>query len=150
MNFDYTIKNKKLVKDCQEFSSSSSIIPNGNNSISKDITKYCQNYGEGPKSPKLLIHNVQANNSKEISFEEAQKLNLNSNPTSTDGLIFNPNYNSKNTSISAVLSGGNSNYPALVDIPSDQNLKLNLSQDNNYGGGYNSYSSANFVGWIEN
>jgi hypothetical protein len=156
VNYEYRIKDKKLIKDCVDSMSFSSTTPQQD--IQKAVEFNSKNKTCNSSNPynnvKFSVHDVKSNVSREVSFEEAIKFSILDQKTSPDGLRFEPNYNSGNYGIgSGLLPNNNSQYPALVNAESGQSLKLKIFDSNNSGGmnygGYNSFSSASFVGWIE-
>jgi len=118
--YKYTIQNKKLTR---------SELP---------ITK---NSPRVLKEVKIYIHDIATNKSKEISFGEAQELNLNSNLVSPDGF--------------KIVHGGRSDgfFPFFIWSETDYSTfyvqgrsiskKLNLILTSL------SYDNFRFIGWIE-
>ncbi|TSA46015.1 hypothetical protein D4R52_01285, partial [bacterium] len=91
---------------------------------------------------KLYLHDVQKNTSREVSFEEAKNLKLNSNIVSPDG--FEVSYGG---------GGGGGMFPFFFDSGPDYNSrfltghgyskKLNIQKSGSY------YLDFRFLGWIE-
>ena len=92
--------------------------------------------------PKLFVHDVAKNESKEISFEEAQRLNLDSGLKSPDG--FEIVYGSRGDDFFPFSSGMDYNTHYLKGH--SISAKLNLQSS----GQYYSNNNFRFLGWIKN
>ena len=91
-----------------------------------------------PGEVKFYVHDVIANQSKEVSPEEAQNLNLNSSQTSEDS------YTIQQGGGGDFLFGGGGDYNSWYLKGNNRSKKLNLKLS-----GPNSYASFRFLGWIE-
>ena len=90
---------------------------------------------------KLYIHDVAKNESREISFEEAQKLNLDTSITSPDG--FEIVYGSRGDGIFPFFFWSERDYSRRYLKGHNLTKKLNLQSDSSY------YRSFRFLGWIK-
>lgn len=90
---------------------------------------------------KLFIHDVLKNESKEVSFEEAQLLSLDSNIKSPDG--FEVEYGSSDGGIFPFFFGSSIDYNSLYLKGHNVSKKLNIQT----GGSY--YYNFRFLGWIK-
>jgi hypothetical protein len=105
-------------------------------------TAFPPNYAPTQNLPRLFVYDVRKNQSESISFADAQKLSLDTNPQSSDGF--------------SIVSGGNDGGSFLFGgAPSDSyytkyltghniSRKLNLPNQENY------YANFTFLGWINN
>jgi len=91
---------------------------------------------------KLYIYDVTENVSREISLEEAKKLDLNSNTISPDG--FEVVYGSRNDGGFPFFWGGGTDYNARYLKGHNVSRKVNLPMT---GSPY--YSGMHFIGWIK-
>ena len=95
--------------------------------------------------PKLFVHNTAKNNNGEISFAEAQKLNLDSSVVSPDG--FEVVYGSRGGGIFPFFFDSGTDYDAQYLKGHHVSKKLNVqSGGQRYGSPYN----FRFLGWIKN
>ncbi len=116
----YSVQNDRLVKNIWE--------------IGKNDARYSQ-------EPKLFIHDIAKNESREISFEEAQKLNLDSNIKSPDG--FEVVYGSKGDGIFPFFFYSSTDYNTRYLKGHNVSKKLNIQLSGSYS--YN----FRFLGWIK-
>ncbi len=115
----YSVQNSKLIKNEIKYPD-------------KDISR---------GNPKLFAYDVTKNESKEIFFEDAQKLTLNSNIISPDGFeVVKGNYHYDFTSF---FFGGDRDYRTWYIKGHNTSKKLSIQIDGYY---YNSY----FIGWVIN
>lgn len=120
-DFDYVVTNSKLDKK---------LYPNTNN-----FPTYYSNSGKKT----LFLHNISENKSRQISFEEAQLLDLDSNPVSEDG--FEVTEGSGSYGLFPFFLGSYSRDSHFLKKDS-YSQKLNLNTSGNYYG----YM---FLGWIK-
>lgn len=94
-------------------------------------------------SPRFFIHDVTTNKSREITFEQAQQLKLDSSPQSPDGLSVKPG--SRGGSFLFFFGGGGNDYSSRYLVGNGLSKKLNLDIDQG-----SPYYSNNFrlLGWI--
>ena len=90
--------------------------------------------------PKLFIHDVSNNESREISFEEAQKLNLDSNIISKDG--FEVIYGSRGDGIFPFFFFSGRDYNSRYISGHNVSKKLNVQFNGSY------YNGFQFIAWI--
>ncbi len=116
------------------------VIENGK--LVKREVKYPERYTPG--IARLLVHNVVANASKEISFEEIQQLSLDPNSKSPDG--WEVVYGNRDDSIFSPFSSGRRDYNSMYLRGHNTSKKLNLQipTDSRY---YYRHR-ARFLGWI--
>jgi hypothetical protein len=120
----YSVQNRKLVR----------------NEIQRPENQIYQ----PPREVKLYIHDVAKNESKEISFEEAQNLNLDSNTKSPDG--FEVVYGSRGEGLFPFFFLSERDYNTLYLKGRNVSKKLNLQLSGSY---YNYYDNFRFLGWIK-
>lgn len=104
------------------------------------LTKQPQSaYGTGATSivPKFYIHDVQKNESREISFEETQSLKLDSSPKSPDG--FEVSYGGSGDAFPFFFSSGSYTH-YLKGHNARKKLNLQLSETG--------YYQFRFLGWV--
>jgi hypothetical protein len=118
----YTVQNNQVVKNEVKL---------------RDKASYNPPYVE----PKLFIHDVVKNESKEISFEDAQKLNLDPSVKSSDG--FEIVYGNKGDDFFPFFSGRD--YSTRYIKGRTMSTKLNIHSSTPY---YN--NNFRFLGWIKN
>lgn len=92
---------------------------------------------------KLFIHDVAKNESKEIFFEEAQKLNLDTNNTSPDG--FEVVYGGGEGGIFPFFYSGGTDYNARYLKGHNVSKKINVQLSGSYY-----YNNFRFLGWLKN
>ncbi|MBI2589818.1 hypothetical protein HYW32_02235 [Candidatus Berkelbacteria bacterium] len=100
-----------------------------------------QNYNPPRVESKLYIYDVAKNEAKEISFTEAQNLNLDSSVKSSDD--FEVVYGSRDSGFFPFFWGGtdyNARYLSGHNVSKKLNLQLN-------GSSY--YNNFRFIGWIK-
>lgn len=103
---------------------------------------YPKEYYRPKRNPRLFIHDVVKNESREISLEEAKKLNLNSNNKSPDG--FEVVYGRNHHDIFPLFFYGDTDYNTRYIQKGGRSKRLNLQTD---GERYYSYYFK-FIGWI--
>ncbi|NBO24886.1 MAG: hypothetical protein EBU93_06615 [Chlamydiae bacterium] len=121
--YQYSVQNDKLVK----------------NEI-KQLEN--QNYNPPRVESKLYIYDVAKNEAKEISFTEAQNLNLDSSVKSPDD--FEVVYGSRDSGFFPFFWGGGTDYNARYLSGHNVSKKLNLQLN---GGSY--YNNFRFIGWVK-
>lgn len=121
--YQYSVQNDKLIK----------------NEI-KQLEN--QNYNPPRVESKLYLYDVVKNESKEISFADAQNLTLNSSTKSPDD--FEVVYGSRGDGFFPFFLGGETDYNARYLKGHNVNKKLNLQLN---GGSY--YNNFRFIGWIK-
>src|SRR3989344_4219982 len=94
-------------------------------------------------SPRLFVHDVTVNKSREITFEQAQQLKINSSPQSPDNLNIKPG--SRGESFLLFFGGGGSDYSSRYLVGNGLSKKLKIETEQG-----SSYFSNNFrlLGWI--
>ena len=113
-----------------------------NSRLTKREVKYPERYT--PEVARLYIHDVSRNESKEISFEDAQKLYIDPNTKSQDD--FEVVYGSYDGGIFSIFFG-REDYDTVYLKGHNTSKKLNLSSSGN--GHYYYYNSFRFLGWIK-
>ncbi len=93
-----------------------------------------------PAETKLFIYDVIKNENKQISFEEARNLNLDSNNISPDG--FEVVYGSRGDDFFPFFWGGGTDYDTRFLKGHNVSKKLNLQSTGSY---YNFH----FLGWVK-
>lgn len=93
------------------------------------------------KDVRLYICDVAKNKSKEVSFEEARKLNLDSNNVSPDG--FEIVYGSRGDGLFSLFFYSSTDYSTHYIIGHNVSKKLNLQLSGSY------YRNFRFIGWIK-
>jgi len=121
--YQYSVQNDKLVK----------------NEIKQPEN---QNYNPPRVESKLYIYDVAKNEAKEISFTEAQNLNLDSSVKSPDD--FEVVYGSRDSGFFPFFWGGGTDYNARYLSGHNVSKKLNLQLN---GSSY--YNNFRFIGWIK-
>lgn len=99
----------------------------------RDLNRDCSD----PESPVLFYHNVTENRSREISFEEAQNLTLDSSNKSSDGFILERKSNSSGGILFSSYNSGF--YLTKGQVSFEQNL---------FDNDFYSYRDRPFVGWV--
>ncbi len=112
-----------------------------NGVLVKREVKYPEHYP--PKDARLFIHSVLKNTDQEVSFEEAQKLKLDSRLKSPDG--YEVVYGSSEYGFFPFFSSGGFDYNAMYLKGHNTSRKLDL-QSSNDGRYY--YRNRRFLGWI--
>ena len=117
------------------------VIENGK--LTKREVKYPEHYIPGVI--RLFVHDVSANESKEVSFEEAQQLHLDPNVKSPDG--YEVVYGSAEYGFFPLFFSGGRDYNSmyLKGHSTSKKLKLQTPSDGRY---YYSRDRARFLGWI--
>lgn len=92
---------------------------------------------------RFFLHNVTTNISKEITYEDALKLGLNSNAISADGYEVKQNYGNGGI-FTDLFGGGYRNYEDRYLVGNGRGTKLQLFK--NAEGQY--YYSFQFLGWV--
>lgn len=96
-----------------------------------------------PRIAKLFIYDVSERKNREISFEEAQQLNIDAQKESPDG--YQAVYGNENYGFFPFFFGGSSDYNSMYLKGHGASKKLNL-QSLDYGRYY--YHKWSFIGWI--
>jgi hypothetical protein len=99
-----------------------------------------------PREVKLYIYDVAKNESKEISFEEAQKLNLDPSPISPDGFEIVYGSHSEGSFFFPFFFWSERDYSTLYLKGHNVSKKLNPQLSGSY---YNYYDNFRFIGWIK-
>jgi hypothetical protein len=92
----------------------------------------------------IFLHNTAKNESREITFEEAQALTLNSLITSPDGVAVSSHYDRNGGEFFFIFGGGSSSYGYYLTKGKSRN-KLNLINNTDQ---YYYRNNFQFVGWI--
>ena len=94
--------------------------------------------------PRLFIHDVSTNKDREVSFEEAQKLNLDASLISPDG--YQVIRAEREDGFFSLFFGGYRDYNRmyLEGHNTSKKLELQSSDIGRYG-----YASRRFIGWIQ-
>ena len=113
-----------------------------NGKLVKREVKYPENYT--PEVARFFLHNTSANEDKELSFEEAQKLKLNTNVKSLDG--YEVVYGNTDGGVFPFFFSGGTDYNAMYLKGHNTSKKLNLQSpsDERYY-----YRGRRFLGWIQ-
>ena len=114
-----------------------------NGTLVKREIKYPEHYT--PKVVRLFVHDVARNESKEISFAEAQKLPLDPNVKSADG--FEIVYGNRGDGIFPLFFFSGSDYNTLYIKGHNNSRQLNLPSRG--AEGYYSYNRFRFLAWIK-
>ena len=116
------------------------VVENGK--LTKREVTYPEHYTPGVT--RLFVHDVLANESKEVSFEEAQQLRLDVNVKSPDG--YEVVYGSAEYGFFPLFFSGDRDYNStyLKGRSTSKKLKLQIPSD----GRYYSRDRARFLGWI--
>lgn len=125
--FVYEVKNGKVVKN---------ILPVRYDYNNKPIAEY------GP-TEKLYFYDVIKNSTKEISLDEAQKYNLNTESRSPDGYALERNYGNYGI---FELFGSNRENNGWYIKKGMGSKKLTFGNTNNLN--YYSYDQIKFLGWV--
>lgn len=118
----YSVQNNKLVK----------------NEIKQPTNQY---YNPPPLEVKLYVYDVEQNKATEISFTDAQNLNLDSNTKSPDGFEV---VDGNNDGFFPFFWGSGTDYETRYLKGHSVSKKLNLQLN---GGSY--YNNFRFIGWIK-
>ncbi len=113
-----------------------------NSSLVKREVKYPEHYT--PSVARFFLHDTPANDDKELSFEEAQKLKLKTSVKSSDG--WEVVYGNTDYGAFPLFFGGTTDYNAMYLKGHNASKKLNLQSPNDeryY------YRARRFLGWIE-
>lgn len=121
----YSVQNNRLVRDTS------------NLQMQQNESANCPNI-----EPKLYLYDVTINKSNDISFAEAQNLQLDSNVKSPDD--FEVVYGSSGDSFFPFFYGGGTDYNSRYIKGHNVSKKLNLQLN----GGYY-YNNFRFIGWIK-
>jgi len=115
------------------------IVENGK--LIKQEVKEPQGYA--PRAARLFVYNVSTGEDKEMSFEEAQKFNIDTKKVSADG--YEVVYGSENYGFFPLFFGSDHDYNNTYLKGHSASKKLNLqslSEGNYY------YRNRRFLGWI--
>jgi len=115
------------------------VVENG--TLVKRAVKYQEHYT--PRAARLFVHNVSANEDKEVSFKEAQKLKLDDNAKSPDG--YEVVYGSTEYGFFPLFFSGDQDDNVMYLKGHNTSKKLNLQSST--GGRYYS-RNRHFLGWI--
>ncbi|TSC81734.1 MAG: Uncharacterized protein G01um101420_839 [Parcubacteria group bacterium Gr01-1014_20] len=96
------------------------------------------------QEPELYVHDVSENASTKVSFEEAQNLNLDSNPQSPDG--FEITYGSTGDGIFPIFFWSERDYGSRYIKGHGVSKKLNLQLTSSFQSYYN---DLRFLGWVK-
>jgi hypothetical protein len=124
-----------------DYFNSGQYIVQGGKLVKKEIEESGKSY-VFPGEIKLFIHDVSQNESREVSFEEAQDLDLDPNVKSPDG--FEVVYGSRGEGFFPFLFGTRADYSTRYLKGHNVSKKLNVQ----LSGGY--YNNFRFLGWIKN
>lgn len=111
-----------------------------NDRLVENEIKYPEKYRPRRK-PKFFVHDIVKNESKEIAFEDAQKLTLNSNVKSPDG--FEVVSGTRHSGFFPFFFGGGRDYKTKYIKGRNTSKKLNLQMITDYY-----YRNFHFIGWI--
>ena len=93
---------------------------------------------------RIFLHNTIKNESREITFEEAQTLSLNSLLTSPDGVTVSSHYNRNGGDFFFIFGGSSSSYGYYLTKGKSKD-KLNLINNTDQ---YYYQNNFQFVGWV--
>jgi len=126
----YTVVDGKLVANT---------IDSTQDSDNDKIPDIKENY-----TARIFLHDTKANESREISLEEAQMLSLNGLLTSPDGVTVSSDYSYSGGGEFFIFGGGSSSYGYYLTKGKSKS-KLNLINDNDR---YYYQNNFNFLGWV--
>ena len=113
-----------------------------NGTLVKREVKYPEHYT--PRVARLFVYDVSANEDKEVSFEEAQKLKPDANAKSPDG--YEVVYGSTEYGVFPFFFSGGRDYNAMYLKGHNTSKKLDLQSLSDDGRHY--YRNRRFLGWI--
>lgn len=93
---------------------------------------------------RIFLHDTAKNESREITFEEAQALTLNSLITSPDGITVSGHYDENNGDFFFIFGGSSSSYGYYL-TKGKSRAKLNLVSNTNRSYYRNNFQ---FIGWV--
>lgn len=111
----------------------------GNKLVANNVDPTNENY-----TARIFLHDTKKNESREITFEEAQTLSLNSLLTSADGVTVSSHYDRSGGDLFFIFGGGSSSYGYYLTKGKSRD-KLNLI-NNTYQDYYR--NNFQFVGWV--
>ena len=116
-----------------------------NEKLIEGDVKYPEKYEGVKKEPKLFMHDILKNESREISFEEAQKLILDDHTKSPDGFeIVSGGYGGDIFSLFYSHSNYGKQYIKGHNVSKELNIRMsNSSRDYYY------YQNFEFIAWIK-
>ncbi len=109
--------------------------------VVKREVKYPEHYTPGVV--RFFLHDTSANEDRELSFEEAQKLKLNTNGKSSEG--YEVVYGNTESGFFPWFFAGGTDYNAMYLKGHNTSKKLNLQSQ---GDGRYYYRNRHFLGWI--
>ena len=112
-----------------------------NGTIVKREVRYPEHYAPGVA--RFFLHNTFANEDKELSFEEAQKLKLNANEKSPEG--YEVVYGNTESGFFPFFFSGGTDYNTMYLKGHNTSRKLNLQSPDD---GRYYYRNRRFLGWI--
>ena len=112
------------ITDYNHYQEQEYVVENGK--LVKREVKYPELYT--PRAVRIFLHNTSANEDKELSFEEAQKLKLNANVTSPDG--YEVVYGNRDGDFFPFFFSGGTDYNAMYLKGHNTSKKLNLLSPN--------------------
>lgn len=113
-----------------------------NGRLTRREIKYPEHYTPGVS--RLFVHDVSANQSKEVSFEEAQKLQLDAAIKAPDG--YEVAYGNRDYGVFPLFFSGGGDYDAMYLKGHNASRKLNLQLPSD--GRYYYRDRARFLGWL--
>lgn len=93
---------------------------------------------------RIFYHDTQKNESREITFEEARSLTLNSLLTSPDGVTVSSHYDRGGSGFPFIFDGGSSTYGYYL-TKGNSRSKINLINTNDQ---YYYQNNFQFIGWV--
>jgi hypothetical protein len=116
-----------------------------NNKLIKNEVKYPERFYDPQRKAVLFIYDVKTNKTREISFEEAQKLTIDKNAKSNDGFEVAHSYGGGYSVFPFIYSSGGDygfylkkdNYSKKIDLSCTEGIRS-----------YYYHQGFNFMGWI--
>ncbi len=115
-----------------------------NGKLIKNEAKYPPNFSGVKTEPKLYVYNIEKDAAREISFEEAQKIDLNPSSVSPDG--FEITSGSNDYSIFSIFFSRGDHYGSKYVQGRGISKRLNLTNEDNR---WYYYHNFHFIGWIK-
>lgn len=111
----------------------------GNKLIAENVDSPNENY-----TARIFLHDTEKNESREITFEEAQTLTLNSLLTSPDGVTVSSHYDRRGGDFFFIFDGGSSSYGYYL-TKGNSRSKINLINSTDQ---YYYRNNFQFIGWV--
>jgi len=141
-NYDYSydcnnyLKDRYAVIDNKLVINDTDLLLDSNNDTTLDNTeKYTAH---------IFLYDTEKNESREVTFEEAQTLTLNSLLTSPDGVTVSGYYDRSNNGVVSIFGGSSSSYNYYI-AKGRSKSKLNLINNINQ---YYNQGDFKFIGWV--